>query len=51
MWISDDGQYLYQLFGLDGTIGIFRVNGRELQFIGRESGNLPDTNTQGIVAI
>ncbi len=51
MWISDDGQFLYQLFGLDGTIGIYRVNGQSLEFIGEESGNLPDTNTQGIVAI
>ena len=51
MWISEDGQYLYQLYGLDGTIGIFRVNGQTLQFISEESGNLPDTNTQGIVAI
>ncbi|MBW1295949.1 lactonase family protein [Aquimarina litoralis] len=51
MWISDDGQYLYQLYGLDGTIGIYRVNGQSLEFIGEESGNLPDTNTQGIVAI
>ncbi|MDH7447076.1 beta-propeller fold lactonase family protein [Aquimarina sp. 2201CG14-23] len=51
MWISDDGQYLYQLYGLDGTIGIYRVNGQSLEFIAEESGNLPDTNTQGIVAI
>jgi len=51
MWISDDGQYLYQLYGLDGTIGIFKVFGDRLQQIGEESGNLPDTNTQGIVAI
>ncbi len=51
MWISDDGQFLYQLYGLDGTIGIYRVNGASLEFIGEESGNLPDTNTQGIVAI
>ena len=51
MWISDDGQFLYQLFGLDGTIGIYRVNGSSLEFVGEESGNLPDTNTQGIVAI
>ncbi len=51
MWISEDGQYLYQLYGLDGTIGIYRVNGQTLDFIGEESGNLPDTNTQGIVAI
>ena len=51
MWISDDGAYLYQLYGLDGTIGIYRVNGSSLEFVGEESGNLPDTNTQGIVAI
>jgi len=51
MWISDDGAFLYQLFGLDGTIGIYRINGSSLEFIGEESGNLPDTNTQGIVAI
>ena len=51
MWISDDGQYLYQLYGLDGTVGIYRVNGETLEFVGEESGNIPDTNTQGIVAI
>ncbi len=51
LWISDDGEYLYQLFGLDGTIGIYRINGQSLEFVGEESGNLPDTNTQGIVAI
>ncbi len=51
MWITDDGQFLYQLYGLDGTIGIYRINGTSLEFVGEESGNLPDTNTQGIVAI
>lgn len=51
MWISEDGEYLYQLYGLDGTIGIYRINGQSLEHIGEESGNLPDTNTQGIVAI
>jgi 6-phosphogluconolactonase (cycloisomerase 2 family) len=51
MWISDDGQYLYQLYGLDGTIGIFRVNGTSLERINEASNNLPETNTQGIVAI
>jgi len=51
MWISDDGLYLYQLYGLDGTIGIYGINGQSLNFIGEESGNLPDTNTQGIVAL
>ncbi|MGB5821903.1 MAG: hypothetical protein WBG90_20635 [Saonia sp.] len=51
MWITDDGAYLYQLYGLDGTIGIFRINGQALEPISEASNNLPDTNTQGIVAI
>ncbi|MCC1483680.1 lactonase family protein [Winogradskyella immobilis] len=51
MWISDDGQFLYQLYGLEGTIGIYRINGTSLELVGEESNNLPDTNTQGIVAI
>ena len=51
MWISDDGQFLYQLYGLDGTIGVYRINGTSLQLIEERSGNLPDNNTQGIVAI
>ena len=51
LWISDDGQYLYQLYGLGGTIGVYRINGNELQLIEEVSGDLPVTNTQGIVAI
>ncbi|WP_299684642.1 hypothetical protein [uncultured Dokdonia sp.] len=51
MWISEDGQFLYQLYGLDGTIGVYRINGQSLELISEESNNLPDTNTQGIVAI
>jgi len=51
MWISDDGQFLYQLFGLDGTIGVYRVNGSTLDFVEEVNGTLPETNTQGIVAI
>ncbi len=51
LWITDDGNFLYQLFGLDGTIGIYRINGTTLEKVGQESNNLPDTNTQGIVAI
>ena len=49
--ITDDGEYLYQLFGLDGTIGIYSVNGQSLEFVGEVSGLLPDTNTQGIIAL
>ena len=51
MWISDDGQHLYQLYGLDGTIGVYGVNGTSLNLIEEVSDNLPETNTQGIVAI
>ena len=51
MWISDDGAFLYQLYGLDGTIGIYRINGDSLEFVGEQPNNLPDNNTQGIVAI
>jgi len=51
MWITDDGQFLYQLYGLDGTIGIYRITGDTLELVGEESDNLPDNNTQGIVAI
>ncbi len=52
MWISDDGAFLYQLYGLDGTVGVFRINGNTLELIREvKSGKLPDNNTQGIVAI
>ena len=51
MWISDDGEFLYQLYGLDGTIGVFRINGESLIPVEEVSGNLPENNTQGIVAI
>ena len=50
LWISADGKYLYQLFGLDGTIGVFAVNGSSLTLVEEVSGDLPDSNTQGIVA-
>jgi len=51
LWISDDGEYLYQLFGLSGEIGVFKVgeNG-SLDRIQTVSGDLPEVNTQGIVA-
>jgi len=51
MWISEDGQFLYQLYGLDGTIGVYRISGQSLQLIEEVSGSLPENNTQGIVAI
>lgn len=51
LWISDDGEYLYQLFGLSGAIGVFKVgeNG-SLSQVEIVTGDLPLTNTQGIVA-
>jgi len=51
MWISDDGKYLYQLFGLTGEIGVYAINGTALTFIEKISGDLPTNNTQGIVSV
>lgn len=50
LWASEDGRFLYQLYGLDGTIGVFEVGPRGLQLIQEVTGDLPDENTQGIVA-
>ena len=50
MWISDDGQYLYQLFGLSGEVGVYEITGAELTLI-QEVGGLPANNTQGIVSV
>lgn len=49
MWISEDGRYLYQLFGLAGAVGVYEVNGAALTHVQTVS-NLPVVNTQGIVA-
>lgn len=53
LWISDNGRYIYQLFGLSGTIGVFKVEedglGHGLTEIQRLT-DLPQINTQGIVA-
>ena len=51
MWISDDGQFLYQLFGLTGSIGVYEINGTTLTFVEVIEGDLPTNNTQGIVAV
>jgi len=51
MWISDDGQHLYQLHGFRGTIGVYEIDGENLNLIENETGNLPQNNVQGIVAI
>lgn len=53
MWRSDDGKYLYQLFGLTGEIGVFKIGDESstsaLTEIQRVQ-DLPEINTQGIVA-
>lgn len=51
MWISDDGKHLYQLHGFGSTIGVYEINGSNLNFIEDVSGDLPQNNVQGIVAI
>ncbi len=51
LWISDDGNYLYQLLGLEGAIAVFKVDpdSKDLTLI-QEVSDLPVSNTQGIVA-
>ena len=50
MWISDDGQYLYQCYGLTGEVGVYAINGTELTHL-QEIGGLPQNNVQGIVSV
>ena len=50
LWISDDGQYLYQCYGLTGQVGVFAIDGAELTLI-QEIGGLPTNNVQGIVSV
>jgi len=51
MWISDDGQYLYQLYGLGGVVGVYSIDGTSLTLVEEIRGDLPLNNTQGIVAV
>lgn len=48
--ITDDGEYIYQLFGLTGGIGIYSVDGAQLTEVAIYEGNIPLMDTQGIVA-
>lgn len=48
--ISDDGDYIYQLFGLSGEVGVYSVDAGALTLVEVVSGDLPEQNTQGIVA-
>ena len=50
LWISDDGQYLYQCYGLTGEIGVYAIDGAELSLV-QEIGGLPQNNVQGIVSV
>jgi len=50
MWVTPNADYLYQLYGLDGSIGVFAINGSNLTLVQEVSGDLPTTDTQGIVA-
>ncbi len=51
LWISDDGRYLYQAYGLAGTVGVYEINGAELTFVQEVTGDLPLNNIQGIVSV
>lgn len=49
--ITDDGRFIYQLFGLTGGIGVYSVDGSQLTEVEIYTGNIPLLDTQGIVAI
>ncbi len=50
--VTDDGRFLYQLAGLDGSIYVYRVDGRGgLTFVQEASGDLPEIDTQGLVTV
>jgi len=48
--MTDDGDFLYQLFGLSGAVGVYAVDDGNLSLVEVVSGNLPEENTQGIVS-
>ncbi len=48
--ITDDGNYIYQLFGLAGAVGVYAVDGGNLTLVETVTGDLPLQNTQGIVS-
>ncbi len=50
LWASDNGEYLYQLYGLAGTIGVFKIKDDGGLTLLQEVSDLPAVNTQGIVA-
>ena len=48
--ISDDGNFIYQLFGLSGAVGVYAVDGGNLTLVETVAGDLPTRDTQGIVS-
>ena len=49
--MTDDGDYLYQLFGLSGAVGVYAVDNGNLTLVEVfDDGSLPDADTQGIVS-
>ncbi len=48
--ITDDGAFIYQLFGLAGAVGVYAVDGGNLTLVETVTGDLPVQNTQGIVS-
>jgi 6-phosphogluconolactonase (cycloisomerase 2 family) len=51
--VSDDGEFLYQLEGLSGNIGVYSVDidDASLTLLQEVSGFLPSIDTQGIVSV
>ena len=49
--VSPDGEYLYQLFGLSGSVGVYELDGAGGLELIQEVSGLPEVDTQGIVAI
>ena len=51
--VSDDGEFLYQLEGLSGNIGVYSVdiNDASLTLLQEVTGFLPDIDTQGLVSV
>ena len=50
--VTDDGQYLYQLEGLNGSISAWQVNENgTLTYVQQVVGFLPEIDTQGIVTV
>jgi len=49
--VSADGQYLYQLEGLNGAVSVYEIEDGSLTLIQELTGYLPEIDTQGLVAV